>query len=239
MGISARCICSECGEIFFRSCSRQITNRRDAESWRNWASEYYDLCNRCYARRCREEEKKQGLYVDIRFDFGKRIGDGFPVAIIFKGDTKPYKDRIKALGAEWRQDYPEWSHVFRWVIHCRPEECEEKIKQAKLLGTRVNRVPDEPETERYKRLMAGIQEELDILGPEPNWPDAIKTKWPESAKWDGKFCGEEGRWCVYLDGIQTMLTDEEKAVMEETQNKKQEWMDRKAKIGRIVYREYY
>lgn len=84
----------------------------------------------------------------------------------------------------------------------------------------------------------GIQEELDILGPEPAWPDAVKTKWPEGAKWDGKFCGGEGRWCVYLDGVQKMLTDEEKAVMEETQKKKQEWLDRKARIGRIVFQAY-
>lgn len=236
--ISAECICSKCGETFYRSCRRQISSRSDAESWRKWASEYYDLCNRCYARKCREEERKQGLYVDICINFGKRAGDGFPIARIFKGDTWPYKDRIKALRAEWTMDYPEYSRPFRWVIHCRPEECGEKVKQAELLGAKINRIPDEPEMERCRRLKACIQEELDILGPEPDWPDSVKTKWPEGAEWDGKFCGGEGRWCVYLDGVQMMLTDEEKAVMEETQKKKQEWLDGKARIGRIVFQAY-
>lgn len=233
---SVVCTCTECGEEFTMSNSWDMANRRKMDSWMEWAKVHFNLCGKCYARRCREAEKQKGLYVDIRFSFGRRLGDSFPLAIIFKGDTMPHKDEIKALGADWTLDYPEDGRQFRWVLNCKPEESEETIKKVELLGARINRVPGESEIETYRQLKAVIKEELDGLEPEPDWPDEIKSKWLEGARWNGKFYGQEGRWCVYFGGVKTMLTDEEKASMEEAQEKRTEWLKKKEAIDKHAFR---
>ena len=50
----AICKCDKCGEEF--TVTKTCMNRRDADSWEEWASRNYYECSSCYKERKRKEE---------------------------------------------------------------------------------------------------------------------------------------------------------------------------------------
>lgn len=62
----AKCTCKECGATFTVSAVKP--NRREADSWKDWAADYYTLCPDCQEKEYKEaaaylaeEAQKEGL----------------------------------------------------------------------------------------------------------------------------------------------------------------------------------
>lgn len=86
---------------------KECYNRKKAEEWEEWAAQHYDECSECYRERKRAEKKAQGLVMRIRLCNPFEAARGrYQLVIVFDGDTYPYKDRLKARGAVWTDEYP-------------------------------------------------------------------------------------------------------------------------------------
>lgn len=251
---TAECTCKKCGEQFTRS--KICPNRKQAESWEQWAEGYYDLCNKCYAKEQRELEIAEGLYVEIRLHSGSAFYDDKPIAFVFGGDTYTHKEDINGLGACWTQDYPDEGilndllqvspHRYRWVAWCTLDDFAYKLKQIEEIGAKIKSMPSNNDFAMYRTIKnkvdtdkakkeEALQKELASIGPKPPWPDDILALWPSGATWNGKFYGKTGYWSVYFNGVKIELTDEQKDIMEKTSKKRQEWLSKKQDIE-IKYR---
>lgn len=51
---TATCTCKECGKIF--KSTKKLYNRAQADEWREWAENHFDLCPDCYREMKRAEE---------------------------------------------------------------------------------------------------------------------------------------------------------------------------------------
>lgn len=244
---TAHCKCKKCGEDFIRE-NTNCFKRSQADDWEKWAENYYDLCDRCYHKEQDELEKQKGLYVDVRLGgmSGLSITES-PIAFVFGGDTYPYKDKIKALGAFWTKDYPSkgvlgdifdfGSSPFRWVIWSELDDMESKIEEIKKIGARINSFPSNTDIALFLSIYNTIikrrkeqEREIEALGKCPAWPKDIDDLWPDGTKWNGRFYGHPGDWYVYFSGTCTELTNEQKEVMEETLKKRREWREKKKEI---------
>lgn len=54
---TATCKCEKCGKTFQKS--KVCFNRREADSWEEWAEEYYTICPDCYAAQKAEEMEEK------------------------------------------------------------------------------------------------------------------------------------------------------------------------------------
>lgn len=247
---TAHCKCRECGDDFIRTST--CRNRTEANQWEDWAAKNFDLCSKCYYKEQKEIEIAKGLYVDIRLVSESTFSDNIlPIAIVFGGDTMPYKDIIKSLGATYTRDYPSEGVLgdlfmmrapkLRWVLNCEIKELQSKIEQIKNIGAKINSVPSDRDIALYHQIMRDkqknklekekvLQAELDTLGKIPSWPENITELWPEGAKWNGKFYGKSKIWRVYFSGKEVYLTDKQKEEMEKVQKERQEWREKKKEI---------
>lgn len=247
---TAYCKCKVCGAEFTRT--NTCGSRSLANDWEEWASDYYDLCEKCYAEEQREIERQKGLYIDVRLDSNSAFDeDSLPIAIIFGGDTKPLKETIKDLGARWTDEYPESGvfgdllrmgrHVFKWVLWCTLENYEEKIKEAEKIGAKINSIPSDVDLALYSKIKQTqdternekkekLKAELEELGDIPAWSNEIMELWPKNAKWNGKIYGKAGRYSVYFSGVQVSLTDAQADLMKKTYELRQEWRNTKKQI---------
>lgn len=145
---TATCTCKFCGNTFIRTTTR--ANRRDADSWVEWAKANFDVCNACYAKQAAEKEKAKGLIAKVRL--GDPYNEKMDVFFVLFGDTYPLKEDLKAIGCRYTDDYPEdestlGSTLFygmsaktpmkRWAIHCLFEEGKEKVQKLTDLGFKV------------------------------------------------------------------------------------------------------
>lgn len=226
----AECICRVCGEKFYKE--KICYNRQGADEWEDWASSHYDLCPSCYGRQMREKEIDKGLYVDICLDSKSIFQNTMPIAIVFGGDTMPYKDQIKTLKAFWTDEYPSEGilgdllgmgyRTKKWVLYCDLENLNEKLLEVKEIGATVNNRPSDTDIELYLSMKEELRENqsrkeekiMQEIGEKPAWPDEIKALWPDGASWNGKFYGKEGNWAVYLSGEKVKLSNNQKTIME-------------------------
>lgn len=159
---TAHCKCKECGDEFVRTST--CRNRTEANSWEDWATKNFDLCSKCYYKQQKEFEISKGLYVDVRLNNQSTFSDNIlPIAIIFGGDTMPYKDAIKSLGAIYTRDYPcegVLGDLFRmrepglrWVLGCEVDELQSKIIQVKNIGAKINSVPSDTDVTLCRQLI--------------------------------------------------------------------------------------
>ena len=51
---TAKCTCRECGKNF--ESTKKLPNRAQADEWREWAEDHFDLCPDCYKEMKRAEE---------------------------------------------------------------------------------------------------------------------------------------------------------------------------------------
>lgn len=251
---TAQCKCKICGESFIRT--KICRNRTDADSWEDWAIANFDLCSQCYTKQQNEIEKAKGLYVDIRLNSQSAyLENAYPIAIIFGGDTMPYKDTIKTLNARYTDDYPAEGMLgdllmarppkLRWVLYCKIDDLQSKIDLVESIGAKINSFPSETDLALFKQVLnnaqkerarkekekqEAMQAELETIGEIPSWPKDILEMWPDGAKWNGKFYGRPGRWSVYFSGEKVELTDEQKSVMDEVAAKRSEWRKKKNAI---------
>lgn len=247
---TAHCKCRECGDDFIRTST--CRNRTEANQWEDWAINNFDLCTKCYYNQQEELEKAKGLYADIRLNSQSTFSDNIlPIAIVFGGDTMPYKDIIKSLGAKYTRDYPSEGVLgdlfmmrapeLRWVLNCEISELQSNLEQIKNIGAKINSAPSDIDVTLYYQIMSDkqknklekendLQTELDKLGKIPSWSEDIAKLWTEGAKWNGKFYGKSGRWSVYFSGEKVELTDTQKEEMQNTQKARQVWRGKKKDI---------
>lgn len=221
---------------------------KDRESKIEWY-EHEALCPECYKKRMEEKKKEMGLVADVRLNAGGLLynaPDDEDIAIVFYGDTYPHKAEIQSLGAVWTDRYPRegflndmimgGSGYKSWVLYSSVENFEENIKKVETIA-KVNNYPSEVDiimysTQKQKQLdkRTRINNELEELGPKPEWPDEISRIWPEGGSWNCKFYGKPGNWRIYIKNQEIQLSDDLKKQMEEIYKKRLEWKKTKEAI---------
>lgn len=63
--------------------------------------EEYGLCPECYKKQKQEENEKMGLLLCSTIEYELSRKGEIQVRLSFRGDTKPHKEEIKALGYRW------------------------------------------------------------------------------------------------------------------------------------------
>lgn len=63
--------------------------------------EEYGLCPECYKKQKQEENEKMGLVLCGTIEYELSGKGEIQVRLSFRGDTKPHKEEIKALGYRW------------------------------------------------------------------------------------------------------------------------------------------
>lgn len=211
----ADCKCKTCGETFRKTAEKR--NRREADSWEQWAIENYDECPKCYAERMRKADKELGLVLTVRLQpFGKEMR----VRLAFIGDTYPHKDNIKKLGG-YRFDYVDATNLSEMLSASEPlktwtkvislDDMETEIEKAKGIGAKINSdITHTALTEAIlinqeikKTIEAREAEEAKAKAEaEQAKPEIIQKKY-----WNGKVYGKAGKYRVYLDNKETYITD--------------------------------
>lgn len=145
---TATCTCKICGNTFTKAATKP--NRREADSWVEWAQEHFDVCNSCYAKQVAEKEKAEGLIAKVRL--GSPYEDKMHIFFVLFGDTYPLKEDLKAIGGRYTDDYPTedstlTNTVFhglstkppmkRWAIHCLYENGKEVAQKLAGLGFKL------------------------------------------------------------------------------------------------------
>lgn len=248
--------CSKCGAKFVKE-KRGCLNRTEADNWETWAEHNFDLCPSCYGTQQYEAEKARGLLLSVRlcspYNMEKEC-----VSLVFGGDSYPYKDDLREMGATWTAAYPAKEEQLagglfsfdslqrykKWVINCTPEDLGTLIKRSTDLGAEIIEGIDEMQLTTWAALHnaftakkeaeeAEKAEKIKALGSLPSWPQEIDEKWPVGASWNKTFYGKPGRWAIYLNNKKISISDELKNEMEEIMNLRQEWRDAVEKIERL------
>jgi hypothetical protein len=211
----ADCKCKTCGGAFRKTAEKR--NRREADSWEQWAVENYDECPKCYAERMRKADKELGLVLTVKLQpFGKEMR----VRLAFIGDTYPNKDNIKKLGG-YRFDYVDATNLSAMLSTSEPlktwtkvislDDMEAEIEKAKGIGAKINSdITHAALTEAIlinqeikKTIEASEAEEAKAKATaEQVKPEIIRNKY-----WNGKVYGKAGKYRVYLDNKETYITD--------------------------------
>ena len=219
------CTCEYCGEKFFKK--KTCYNRKEADSWEEWAKKAFTECPECYGKRVKEEEAKKPLTITLELDV-------LTPALIFtaSGNTLENKDTLKAAGYHW--DYAEEGGLFgglfsnprrAWQKRVKlkavldSEEAPEEIVQAfremdelgavKKIGYSdadlamvKNRLLDIKKTEAAK------QEELNKL-QKPERPECLPK-----GRWNEKIYGSANGYSIYVDGDKIVITADQKKELE-------------------------
>lgn len=202
------------------------------------------MCPECYKKFIREKEKEEGLTVSIVLCNEVTAFDK-DIFFVFGGDSYNYKEDIKCLeGAAYTDKYP-GKNIFedalgnnkpkRWVVPASINDYEKKLEEVEKIA-KVLSSPAEADLKRLKQVkdlaIKQMNEELELLGSIPPWPEEISIVWPEDAKWNGKFYGKPGQWSVYFDDQGQPISDELKSSMEKALSDRTEWKKQKEKIER-------
>lgn len=189
--------------------------------------EEYGLCPECYKKQKQEENEKMGLVLCSTIEYELSRKGEIQVRLSFRGDTKPHKEEIKALGYRWTvlddtqilsTARPEmgWAKIV-------PYECMKEEKEKALsIGAREATMEEKEklvQKNRFEEMLAAQilfkkehgkelqkqqeQEEklTDLLKEEP---DFIKGR-----RWNQKIYGKAGNYSIYPDGEKINISDEQ------------------------------
>lgn len=260
---TAHCHCRKCGAEFIRE-KVNCVNRKDANSWEEWAKKSYDLCTTCWQKQQKTKEIEDGLKAKARLESPYAYkGDELPgLVFVLYGDTYSVKDHLKDIGCVYTDDYPSEKDQFagglfaglesgfnpqRWIMRCTLDDVSQSEEKLETLGFQVEKVDqltlkmwvaniayakiqNEEKRKKKEEAEAKVAEALNKIGEIPAWPEVIREKWPNNAKWNQKVYGRKGAYKVYFDGNAVSITDEERELMLETLKKRQEWRKMKEEI---------
>lgn len=189
--------------------------------------EEYGLCPECYKKQKQEENEKMGLLLCSTIEYELSRKGEIQVRLSFRGDTKPHKEEIKALGYRWTvlddtqilsTARPEmgWAKIV-------PYECMKEEKEKALsIGAREATMEEKEklvQKNKFEEMLAAQilfkkqhgkelqkqqeQEEklTDLLKEKP---DFIKGK-----RWNQKIYGKAGNYSIYPDGEKINISDEQ------------------------------
>lgn len=88
---TAICTCIKCNATFKKTAYK--ANRRDADSWEEWAKSYYDECPDCYKAEQQEKEIENCVeIIEMHYgDYKNKYSDCKTVQGSYNGDTKTIK----------------------------------------------------------------------------------------------------------------------------------------------------
>lgn len=110
-----------------------------------------------------------------------------------------------------------------------------KIRQMREKDKELKEKEDERKKKKEEEIALAITEKIGNL---PTWPQLIKDKWVEGAKWNGKVYGNKGNKSVYFDGEKVGLTDEEAELMVQTKKARDEWRAQKKALEKELREEH-
>lgn len=241
------CTCTKCGASFEKTTIKH--NRREANSWENWAEDHFKLCPDCERQARREREKANGLIVKFCLDYDAAIKGKFACVAVVTNCGYDYKEQLKDLGYIWVNNRPghnpgDLGNVLYDGQRCWAKRvardgitaaCNEIVA---IGGTCV--VPPDDEKQLYAELLADGKKEAEIrreryaaaleqLGPKPEYPQDVAAIFA-GGRWNGKIYGRPGNWSVYIDGEKREITNAQKQAMEEIDRARAEWEARKAEM---------
>ena len=241
---TAICTCATCGATFERT--RIERNRREADSWKDWAESHFDECSACYKKRLREEEAQKPLTITTSVYT-------ITPALVFtaSGNTMPRKDELKALGFRWQEPLP--SGLLGFLSAKRPAKAWQKVFEIK-----------HDDLDGFSDRLAKALEEIDSLGAEmvdsitdidmealreslrikeerqKAEADAIaaldKPTRPEffpAGRWNGTIYGSaRNGYSIYVNGEKITMDEAQKKTLEDYLAKAKAYSDAVDKIRR-------
>lgn len=242
------CTCKKCGAEFEKVATKH--NRREADSWEEWAKNYFDLCPDCERQAKKEREKAKGLIVEFRLDSNTAMLQGeFSCVAVVTNCGYEYKEQLKALGYRWVSNVPRrhpgelgnalYDGQKCWAKRVGRDGTTAAYNEIVALGAKCV-VPSDYEKQQYADLLsegaekAAIRRERDaaalvLLGPKPEYPQDVAAIFA-GGRWNGKIYGRPGNWSVYIDGEKRAMTNAQKQAMEEIDRARAEWEARKAEM---------
>ena len=97
---TAICTCKECGKEFTKEATKR--NRKEADSWEEWAEANFDLCPQCWGKQQREKERQEPPTLEVNL---LPYSVECPVMLTWTGNSYPIKETLKKQG--YRFDFPE------------------------------------------------------------------------------------------------------------------------------------
>lgn len=83
---TAKCICKHCGKEFEKT--KQCYNRREADSWKEWAEAWIDVCPDCQ-KKAEAEKLMQGEVVEMKYaEYKNKYADKKTVPNSYNPETK-------------------------------------------------------------------------------------------------------------------------------------------------------
>lgn len=216
----------------------------------------YGLCPKCYKADQEEKRKAMGLIASVRLPALNTLlsKDPYPyLCIVFDGDTLPYKETIKKMGATFTDDYPAKNAFIdvldlsqrpkRWTMQVTFEQLEQALRDLAAINCKITECPTSEslavfvQTYRYAKAKAEskrceIEAQLQALGPKPEWPEGLLALWPSDSRWNGKIYGKSGAYNIYISNKKIPIEDELKMQIEAVQAARVEWNKQKSEIER-------
>lgn len=176
------------------------------------------LCSACYKLHKQAEAQAAGLIFNASILPNIDPTDGsFLLAVWYSGDTISHKDALKSLGYKWGSIC-----TTETMLSAKRSLCWNKIIKANMLSIELeyatslgattfradqkfwNRVDYEMAIRAKKAWEEKFAKMQEIKKPEP--PAKI-----QGHKWNQKIYGKTGGYTIYLNGVKTVLTDDEAA----------------------------
>lgn len=229
----AVCTCKKCGAKFERK--KTCRNRREADSWAEWASENFDLCPACYAAEMREKEAAEPLTLHFHL---------VPWLSKFcltweSGPIIAHKDEIKSLGYMFREPdvmthYSDLdmrnilNPIRRWTKNIPFSDLKKELDAARAMGAVI--VNDIQNVERvYFRTLREKALECDKLISELPKPE--KPGCYPQGRWNGKvYGGSRNGYSIYIDGEKKSVSEEDKELLEKYASEVDSYLNQVAEI---------
>lgn len=228
------------------SCGHEDTVDLDGKTKeRERKIEYFKssgLCKDCYKKKMEEEAASQPLTFNFSVrPFVNEENGKIELNVWFSGNTRPYKDSIKALGYKW--GYREFTEDFLglgrppmcWSLVIELDDLPKEAERAANIGAKCLKSAKSLATDMFYRMALKSQAEWNEKNarvkeiPKPQVPDVLAGH-----RWNRTIYGRAGNYSVYLDDEKVVISDEKKEEIEKYLNDKEEYQ-RKVKEIRKSY----
>ena len=214
---TALCTCKKCGATFERSTKKR--NRKEADSWKEWAEANIDLCTACYHKQAVEEEQAKPLTVFLSLN---PFVTPYCVTFSFGGGTIAVKEKLKELGYQFRVQTSKNGGAVEWIMGPNSgkvwtkdvplDKVKEEIARVKTLTNKIiNRIC--PEDIAVCRQNIAEQERRNEKIKEI--PKPVRPSCYPKGRFNGKIYGsEKNGYCIYVDNEKIPLGTVEKIELE-------------------------
>lgn len=217
---TADCVCRICGEHFTRT--QICRNRKDADSWEEWAAKTFDLCPEHYKEEQRAKESAKGLIGRVYANKAKtKANCAIWLTMAAFGNSYDCKEQLKAAGYHfgiydpYDQDPDAGNKA--WNKAFSLEDSAEAVAEFEKLGGRVEFI--EPFT--FSTLQSCLHDALrerEAASAMEESGNGAPDCYPKG-QWNGKIYGSKGRFRIYVDREPQELTDAEVSAIKDYQDR--------------------